>query len=42
VSSTCIFCHANLGSNEVVEHFPIGRRLAFDAAVGEGAAGNQR
>jgi hypothetical protein len=32
--STCIFCHADLGKNEVVEHFPVGRRLAFDAARG--------
>jgi len=32
--STCIFCHASLGSNDVVEHFPVGRRLAFDAARG--------
>lgn len=32
--STCIFCHSNLGKNESVEHFPIGRRLAFDAARG--------
>jgi hypothetical protein len=32
--STCIFCHASLGTNEAVEHFPIGRRLAFDAAKG--------
>lgn len=32
--STCIFCHQPLGSNEAVEHFPIGRRLAFDAAKG--------
>src|SRR5215217_2141716 len=32
--STCIFCHANLGSNESVEQFPIGRRLAFDASRG--------
>lgn len=32
--STCIFCHRPLGSNEAVEHFPIGRRLAFDAAKG--------
>ncbi|MFI5229565.1 MAG: hypothetical protein ACHQWU_10880 [Gemmatimonadales bacterium] len=32
--STCIFCHADLGSNEAIEHFPIGRRLAFDAAKG--------
>ena len=32
--STCIFCHAGLGSNEAIEHFPVGRRLAFDAAKG--------
>lgn len=32
--STCIFCHASLGANEAIEHFPVGRRLAFDAARG--------
>jgi hypothetical protein len=32
--SHCIFCHSSLGTNEVVDHFPIGRRLAFDAARG--------
>src|SRR5206468_9241900 len=32
--STCLFCHASLGANESVEHFPIGRRLAFDATKG--------
>ena len=32
--STCIFCHANLGANESIEPFPVGRRLAFDAARG--------
>lgn len=32
--STCIFCRHALGANEVVESFPIGRRLAFDAARG--------
>jgi len=32
--STCIFCHTELGANEAVEHFPVGRRLAFDAAKG--------
>jgi len=32
--STCLFCHADLGRNEVIEAFPIGRRLAFDAATG--------
>jgi len=32
--STCLFCHARLGRNEVVEHFPVGTRLAFDSAKG--------
>lgn len=32
--STCIFCHSPLGRNESVEHFPVGRRLAFDGAKG--------
>ena len=32
--STCIFCQAALGENEVVERFPVGRRLAFDPAKG--------
>src|SRR3954464_6409555 len=32
--TTCLFCHSDLGSNEVIESFPIGRRLAFDAAHG--------
>jgi hypothetical protein len=32
--STCLFCHTTLGANEAVEHFPVGRRLAFDAAKG--------
>lgn len=32
--STCLFCNADLGRNEVIERFPIGRRLAFDAAKG--------
>ena len=32
--STCLFCHDELGSNEVVEHFPVGRRLAFDSSRG--------
>ncbi len=27
---TCIFCSANLGSNEAIEEFPVGRGLAFD------------
>ena len=32
--STCLFCHSDLGANEVIEHFPVGRRLAFDASKG--------
>jgi hypothetical protein len=32
--STCIFCHTSLGKNEAIEHFPVGHRLAFDAAKG--------
>ena len=32
--STCLFCHAALGTNEVIEHFPVGRRLAFDSSKG--------
>lgn len=32
--TTCIFCHEDLGRNEVVETFPVGRRLAFDGARG--------
>jgi hypothetical protein len=32
--STCLYCNNALGSNEVVETFPVGRRLAFDQAKG--------
>ena len=32
--STCIFCHAALEANDTIEHFPIGRRLAFDSERG--------
>ncbi len=32
--STCTFCHAPLGRNEALEHFPVGQRLAFDQARG--------
>jgi hypothetical protein len=32
--STCLFCKTDLGANEAVEHFPVGRRLAFDASKG--------
>jgi len=31
---TCIFCNRHLGDNEMVENFPVGRRLAFDAEKG--------
>ncbi len=31
---TCMFCTKSLGANEVVEAFPVGRRLAFDAHRG--------
>jgi hypothetical protein len=34
VYATCLHCHAALGRNEVLEPFPVGRRLAFDAARG--------
>ncbi|MEP6492387.1 MAG: hypothetical protein ABJF01_06905 [bacterium] len=32
--STCLFCNESLGANETVEDFPVGRRLAYDAAKG--------
>jgi hypothetical protein len=32
--STCLFCQASLGKNESIEHFQVGRRLAFDAEKG--------
>ena len=32
--ATCLFCNRPLGANEALEHFPVGRRLAFDAAKG--------
>lgn len=32
--TTCLFCNRPLEANEVIEHFPVGRRLAFDAAKG--------
>lgn len=31
---TCLHCHSPLGENEVIEHFAVGRRLAFDPAKG--------
>jgi len=32
--STCLFCNTQLGTNEAIECFPVGRRLAYDAAKG--------
>ncbi len=32
--STCVFCAKSLGRNETLEHFPVGRRIAFDADRG--------
>ena len=32
--STCLFCQNDLGRNETIEDFPVGRRLAFDPAKG--------
>ena len=32
--STCLYCNNALGTNEVVETFPVGRRLAFDQSKG--------
>ena len=32
--STCLHCHASLGRNDSIEHFPVGRRVAFDGERG--------
>jgi hypothetical protein len=32
--STCLFCTHPLGTNEMLEQFPVGRRLAFDGTKG--------
>ena len=32
--ATCLFCQQSLGHNESIEHFLVGRRLAFDAKKG--------
>src|ERR1700761_7363783 len=32
--ATCLFCNKSLGANETFESFPVGKRLAFDAAKG--------
>jgi hypothetical protein len=34
VFKRCIFCHQELGSNESIERFPVGHRLAFDPGRG--------
>jgi len=30
----CIYCSAGLGGNEAIEHFPVGRQVAFDPEKG--------
>ena len=32
--STCLFCNHSLGRNEAIEHFQVGRRLAYDESKG--------
>lgn len=32
--TTCLFCGSGLGTNEAIEPFPVGERVAFDAARG--------
>jgi len=32
--TTCLFCNESLGTNDVIELFPVGRRIAFDAEKG--------
>ena len=32
--STCLYCGAKLGGNDMLERFPVGRRIAFDALKG--------
>jgi hypothetical protein len=34
VYRNCVYCAGDLGSNEIIEEFPVGRRLAFDGARG--------
>jgi hypothetical protein len=31
---TCIFCNSPLGANEMLERFPVGRRIAYDEHTG--------
>lgn len=32
--SSCLYCHARLGSNPAIEHLSVGRQVAFDPARG--------
>ena len=32
--TTCLFCNESLGTNDVIELFPVGRRVAFDPEKG--------
>jgi len=32
--TACMFCNQSLGKNQVIEHFPVGRRLSFDSLKG--------
>jgi hypothetical protein len=32
--STCLFCNHSLGHNDAIEHFRVGRRLAYDQSKG--------
>jgi hypothetical protein len=34
VYASCLFCNRALGANEIIDRFPVGRRLAFDPAKG--------
>jgi hypothetical protein len=34
VYASCLFCNRSLGANEIIDRFPVGRRLAFDPAKG--------
>jgi hypothetical protein len=34
VYSTCLICNQSLGANDIIEYFPVGRRLAFDGQKG--------
>jgi len=34
VTSSCMYCHDSLGTNELLPGFPVGRRIAFDPQTG--------